>query len=137
MTVKEYLSQAWKMDRKLRVLLGKVEELRSLLDYRSPSLEGSGSGESADRVPDTLASIIEYERRAQELQEQLIDKFFELDRAIKSVPEGPLREVLERRYLLYQKWEKIADEMHFTERRVFQLHGEALKKISLNFSIDV
>ncbi len=129
MTVKEYLSQAWKMDRRLRVLLGKVEELRSLLDYRSPSLEGSGGGGSADRMPDTLASIIEYERRAQELQEQLVEKYIELDRAIGGVPDGPLREVLERRYLLYQKWEQIADEMHFTERHVHRLHSAALQRI--------
>ena len=137
MTAKEYLSQAYKMDRRVRLIELKIEKLRSMLECSSPSLEAAGSGKSADRMPDTVSKIMEYEQRAAELRSALIVKYLEIDQAIRCVTDSTQREVLERRYLLFQKWDQIADEMSYTERRVYQLHGNALKKISLNFSIDV
>lgn len=135
MTKKEYLSQVYKMDKRIRILQGKVEKLRASLEYHSPSLESGGGSGSPDKMPDTISKIMEYEQHAAQLQAAYVDKYIEIDRAIHSVEDDTLREVLERRYLLYQKWEQIAQEMHFTERRTFQLHGKALQKISLNFSI--
>ena len=137
MTVKEYLRQVYKLDRRIRITIGKAEKLREMLEYSPPSAEGSGGGSTADRMPDMISKIMEYERKADELRAKYIDIFLEVEKAILTVKDSSEREVLERRYLLFQKWEQIADEMSYTERRVYQLHGKALKKISLNFSIDV
>ena len=137
MTKKEYLSQVYKMDKRIRILQGKVEKLRASLEYHSPSLESGGSGGSPDKMPDTISKIMEYEQHAAQLQAAYVDKYIEIDRAIHSVEDTTLREVLERRYLLYQKWDQIAVEMNYSRRRATQLHGKALKNISLNFPIDV
>lgn len=137
MTKKEYLSQVYKMDRRIRILQGKVEKLRASLEYHSPSLESGGGGGSPDKMPDTISKIMEYENQAAQLQAAYVDKYIEIDRAIHSVEDDTLREVLERRYLLYQKWDQIAVEMNYSRRRATQLHGKALKNISLNFPIDV
>lgn len=67
MTAKEYLQQAYKMDKRIRILQGKVDKLHSALEYHSPSLEGSGGGGSADRMPDTISKIMEYEQHVQQL----------------------------------------------------------------------
>lgn len=129
MTAKEYLRQAYKMDKRIRILQGKVDKLRSALEYHSPSLEGGGGSGSADRTPDTISKIMEYEQHVQQLQAEFVDKYTEIDKAIHSVENANQREVLERRYLLYQKWEQIADEMHYSLQNVFKLHGMALQKI--------
>lgn len=129
MTAKEYLRQAYKMDKRIRILQGKVDKLRSALEYHSPSLEGGGGSGSADRMPDTLSKIMEYEQHVAQLQAEFVDKYTEIDKAIHSVENANQREVLERRYLLYQKWEQIADEMHYSLQNVFKLHGMALQKI--------
>ena len=134
MTKKEYLMQVYKMDRRIRILHGKVEKLRAGLEYHSPSLESGGGGGSPDKMPDTLSKIMEYEQHAAQLQAAYVDKYIEIDRVIHTVDDTTLREVLERRYLLYQKWEQIASEMNYTLRRTYQLHGDALQKISLNFT---
>lgn len=126
MTKKEYLMQVYKMDRRIRILQGKVEKLRAGLEYHSPSLESGGGGGSPDKMPDTLSKIMEYEQHAAQLQAAYVDKYIEIDRAIHSVEDGTLREVLERRYLLYQKWEQIAQEMHKDIRWIYRLHGRAL-----------
>ena len=132
MTAKEYLRQAYKMDKRIRILQGKVDKLRSALEYHSPSLEGSGGGGSADRMPDTISKIMEYEQHVAQLQAEFVDKYTEIDRAIHNIEDDTLREVLERRYLLYQKWEQIAQEMHRDLRWVYRLHGKALNCIKVN-----
>ena len=132
MTKKEYLSQVYKMDKRIRILQGKVEKLRASLEYHSPSLESGGGGGSPDKMPDTISKIMEYEQHAAQLQAAYVDKYIEIDRAIHSVEDDTLREVLERRYLLYQKWEQIAQEMHRDLRWVYRLHGKALNCIKVN-----
>jgi hypothetical protein len=132
MTAKEYLRQAYKMDKRIRILQGKVDKLRSALEYHSPSLEGGGGSGSADRMPDTISKIMEYEQHAAQLQTAYVDKYIEIDRAIHSVEDDTMREVLERRYLLYQKWEQVADEMHKDIRWIYRLHGRALDCIKID-----
>lgn len=132
MTSKEYLSQVRKMDSRLKLIGLKIEKLRSALDYRSPALEGSGGGSSADRLPDTISLIVDYEQQAEELRQEYIAKYKEIDRSIAAVPDPVLREVLERRYLFYQRWEQIAEEMHRDLRWIYRLHGRALACIKVD-----
>ena len=134
MTAKGYLRQLYHLDRRIEIDRRKIEKLRAVLDYKPPS-GGSGSGSSTDRIPDTLAKIIEYEEQAERLKKIYIEIYETAEQAVKAVEDPVLREVLERRYFLYQKWEEIAEEMNYTARRVHQLHGKALQKISLNFTI--
>ena len=132
MTAKEYLCQAYKMDKRIRILQGKVDKLRSALEYHSPSLDSGGGGGNSDKMPDTISKIMEYEQHAAQLQTAYVDKYIEIDRAIHSVEDDTMREVLERRYLLYQKWEQIAQEMHKDIRWIYRLHGRALDCIKID-----
>ena len=130
MTTKEYLRQIYRLDRRIELDRRKIEKLRAVLDYKPPS-GGSGSGSSADRIPDTLAKIIEYEEQAERLTKRYIELYIEIEKAIAAVGDPVLREVLERRYLLYQKWEEIADAMHRDLRWVYRLHGKALQQLTI------
>ena len=47
------------------------------------------------------------------------------------MPDDTQREVLTRRYLLYQKWEYIAVEMNYNIKWIFKLHGKALSKLTI------
>lgn len=130
MTAKDYLRQIYRLDRRIELDRRKIEKLRAVLDYKPPS-GGSGSGSSADRIPDTLAKIIEYEEQAKRLTKRYIELYNEIEKAIAAVSDPVLREVLERRYLLYQKWEEIADAMHRDLRWVYRLHGKALQQLTI------
>ena len=130
MTAKDYLRQVYRLDRRIELDRRKIEKLRAVLDYKPPS-GGSGSGSSADRIPDTLAKIIEYEEQAERLTKRYIEVYMEVETAIAAVSDPVLREVLERRYLLYQKWEEIADAMHRDLRWVYRLHGKALQQLTI------
>ena len=78
--------------------------------------------------------VLELEKRLNREIVELTAKRQEIEQAVGAVPDEVQREVLTRRYLLFQKWEVIAEEMCYSERRIFQIHGDALKNISVNFS---
>ena len=79
--------------------------------------------------------IVDYERQLQELQKQLVTRYIEIDGVISKVDDEPLREVLERRYLLYQKWDQIAAAMSYSERHVHRLHSAALQLINMSLNV--
>jgi len=131
MTTKDYLRQIKKLDNRIEIDRRKIEKLRAVLDYKPPSGSG-GSGGSADRIPDTLAKIMEYEEQAERLKKIYIEIYETADQAVKAVEDPVLSEVLERRYFLYQKWEEIAKEMNRDIRWIYRLHGRALKEVRID-----
>ena len=107
MTAKEYLQNAYKIERRVKIIENKVKKLRSQLE---------------------LALI-------------LIEKRLQIEQSIDAVADADQREVLERRYLFYQRWVGkfnkengeyimgITDYMNYSERTIYKIHGEALKHI--------
>ena len=46
---------------------------------------------------------------------------------IAEVPDTTLRTLLTKRYLNFEKWEKIAVDLNYSWRQVMRLHGQALR----------
>lgn len=147
MTAKEYLNQAYYIDREINLTLAKADKLRQSLYGRAVTYDSTGGVKSSsdkDTLGRTFEKIDEYERKANEMIDRLVEKRIEIENTIKAVPDSVQREVLERRYLLFQEWDSgydrntgeykkgIYEEMHFSRRQIFYLHGEALKSIALN-----
>ncbi len=128
---KDYLSQLKKIDRRIEIDLRKAEKLRAVLDYSPASGGTGGSGCSANKIPDTLAKVMEFERKAHELKDRYIELYIEIEKAIAAVADPVQREVLERRYMFYQKWEDIAQDMKLDLRWIYRLHGRALQKLTI------
>lgn len=133
--VKSYLRQAYKLDKRLQCEQMKLEKLRAAVEYRSPAFDGIGCSGDGNTIGRAVESILERAKHVNELTVTYAQKYADIERTIRSVDDDTLEEVLELRYLQYMKWEEIAQCMNYTERRVLQLHGKALKKISLYFSI--
>ena len=93
-----------------------------------------------------IGKVIEYEQQADEVIEKLVSKWMEIEKAIAAVPDEVQREVLERRYLLYQSWETYFDKrtgervigidesMNYSARQIYRFHGEALSWIKSHVS---
>lgn len=150
MTAKEYLNQAYKLDRQAEMLLAKADKLRESLYGRGVSYDGSrvksGAGGAGVNLSDTVAQVIEYEEQAERIIEKLVEKRIEIEHTIAQVPDEVAREVLERRYLLYQPWETYFDKrtgektigideaMSYSARQIYRIHGKALLIITRNVS---
>lgn len=141
MTAKEYLGQLYKIDRRIKINQNKIEMMRSRLGYKGMGeCTGASHGSAtANAIPDTLCRIDEYTSRVQALNDKLVKLYLEIENTIQSVADPVQREVLERRYLLYQAWEShydsisgeyikgIAEDMNYTSRWIYKIHGQALK----------
>ena len=146
MTAKEYLGQAYKIDRRINIILRKKENLWNTLVSLGSSLKNSNVKSSSpdhDSIGKTIAKVDEYGKKADALIDQLVDKKIEIDNAIQSVEDPVQREILERRYILFQTWEShfdkntgeyikgIADDMGYSMQHIFRLHGLALKNVKI------
>ena len=112
--LKSYLNQVYRLHSRLRREQGKLADIRSAVEYRSPAFDGSGGHGGSDKVGVAVANIMEREQRVSDLAAAYTEKYKEVER--------------------FLKWDEIAVRMSYTERRVLQLHGRALKKISLDFT---
>ena len=81
-------------------------------------------------MEDSMVRVLDYERHVNEEIDRLTAKRTEIEKDIYTVSDDTLREVLIRRYLLYQKWELIAEEMNYGVRHIYKLHLKALREFS-------
>ncbi|WP_337407090.1 hypothetical protein, partial [Phascolarctobacterium succinatutens] len=89
---------------------------------------GGGSG-NAQKLENSVAKIIEQEKIIAECCNELCAQLAEVRALVALLPMGPMRLVMQRRYLNYQKWERIAAELNYTWQHVHKLHAKGLNSI--------
>lgn len=129
--LKEKLKGAMYAQRTLEGALDKLQELRGLAQKVTPAYSqspGGGSG-NAQKLENSIAKIIEQEKIIAECCNELCSQLAEVRALVALLPMGPMRLVMQRRYLNYQKWEQIAAELHYSWQNVHRLHSKALDYI--------
>lgn len=113
-------------------LAEEVEQLRSRACKVTPSLSGMPVGTSdGQALPRAVEQILE-------AQQELLDQINycgaireEIVSMLEQATSARDQEILRRRYLLGQKWEQIAVEMHLEYRWVRRLHKRAVGILSI------
>ena len=127
--VKKYLWQAYRLKDELQREELKLEELRSTVEYRSPSFEGMGGSGSGDKMSRSVERIIERSAKVDSLADEYTAKYEEIEQTIKTLGNDKLEKILELRYLNYMKWDEIVEYTHYSERQAKRLHGIALQNL--------
>ena len=129
---KQYLLRYRQAEREVRLLMEEKERLLALATKVTPSYSGEAHGSgSGSRVESAAEKIIQCEEEINRAIDCAVDLRSEIKGAIATVPDWKLREILTRRYILGQKWEQIAWEMHLEFRWVRRLHGRAIDALTL------
>lgn len=132
MTKKEYLSQAFEINREIESLMMQIEKLNSLATRASATLSDMPKGTpSNDRLENIVIRIIELKDEAAKAAEELMDKRKEVRSAIDAVSNSESRTILALRYLSFMKWEEISETMNYSLDYVYQLHRKALSYIHI------
>jgi DNA-directed RNA polymerase specialized sigma subunit len=138
MTSKEYLSQARFLDASIRT---KVEQIESLNDLatsctavisdmpRNPNRGGS-------RMADAVLQIIDLQEEIKRDMMALVQLKREIMDAIKSVSSLEYQTILEKRYLCFISWERIAVELGYSIQHTYRLHDAALKEIDSILNVE-
>jgi len=130
MTAKQYLQQAYFLDRKINSLQLQIEDLRSKatsiksFDLSQDKVQTSIGG---DRIGDLIAKIVDYERELNAKIDKYVDLKREIAEKIEEVSDDRYRLVLRNRYVNLLKWEQIALDMNYHINHIWWLHNKALQ----------
>lgn len=128
--IKEYLSQAYKASREIDYLtqeLLRLEELMTTIQAVNYS-ERVQSSSSKDLI-DTIHKIDDAKQKINTKISEYLIVIDDIKSSIDKCENIDIRYILRKRYVLYQKWSEIAEEMKYSTQRVFQLHGKGLEEI--------
>lgn len=131
MTTKEYLGQAYYIDREINSKIEIIDKLNALAMKTSPTMsEMPGSPtRNVHKKEDVIVKIMDLENEITERIDYLVDLKREIYRIINSVKNPDYRMLLELRYLCFRKWEEIAVEMNLEISWVHKLHNRALASV--------
>lgn len=133
MTVKEYLMQYMEAGSDIDDRLEEIARLRAKSVAIGVSLNPNKVQSSGDKDPvgSIVAQIVDMEREVGREVAHLRLLKEQVMAVITAIPDHKQRKVLYRRYILGEKWEKIAEEMDASYQWVCVLHTKALKRIKL------
>ncbi|MBQ7296427.1 MAG: DUF1492 domain-containing protein [Clostridia bacterium] len=133
MTAQQYLSQARRLNAFIESDKRELERLWS----QATGLSGADFSERVQGTPtDTgidgiIEKITELKNKINAELERCIALKNEIWDTINAVSNDDERLVLRLRYIEFMKFEKISVQMNYTERRVKQIHRQALNKIEI------
>ena len=125
---KDFLSEAARLDTRVRCKLEQLEALRSLAQRVTGSMAvhagavTSGHG----RTEDSVVRIVMLQRELEEDIDTLLGLKRRIGALVAALPSPEHRTLLELRYLCFRPWEEIAEEMHYSLHHLYKLHNAAL-----------
>lgn len=133
MNTKEYLQQAFYLDKRINSKLEQVESLNALATKANSTLSDmpkNPNGETS-RLEDTIVKIIDLQEEINKDIDKLVDLKSEIVGVINKIEDKELQVILEKRYLCFETWEKIAVELNYDIRHIHRLHNQGLRETSM------
>lgn len=123
---KQYLRRYQEAKKRAKRIQEEIDALRS--SETSPVGLGDGlpHGSGTSDLSGYAARWDELVRELEAEKEMQMLTYREIRQQIRMVPDATEQEILSRRYLLGQRWEKISVEMNYDYRYVLKVHGRAL-----------
>lgn len=127
---KQYLRRYQEAKKRAKRIQEEIDALRS--SETSPVGLGDGlpHGSGTSDLSGYAARWDELVRELEAEKEMQMVTYREIRQQIGTVSDATEQEILSRRYLLGQSWEKIAVEMNYGYRHVLKIHGRALAHFS-------
>ena len=128
---KQYLRRYQTAKRRVGMIQEEIEELRSSKTSPVGLGDGMPHGSGSSDLSGYAARLDELLRELEAEKEMQMVTYREIRQQIGMVPDPTEQEILSRRYLIGQSWEKIAVEMGYSYRNITRVHGYALKHFEL------
>lgn len=129
---KQYLRRYQTAKRRVGLIQEEIQELRSSKTSPVGLGDGMPHGSGTSDLSGYAARWDELVRELEAEKEMQMVTYREIRQQIGMVPDPTEQEILSRRYLLWQGWEKIAVEMGYSYRNITRLHGYALQHFEIS-----
>ena len=133
MTAKEYLNQAYWLDRRIDSKLAQLSSLKDLATKATNVMSDAVVSHTRNlhSLQDVVAKMIDMQSEINADIDHLVDLKQEIMHTIKSVKNPEQQTLLELRYLCFKNWEFVAEEMGYNVRHIYRLHDEAVEQVTL------
>ncbi len=129
MTAKEQLNEIRYMGLEIDVLQEEVMRLRQEAEgIKAMALSDMPKGGQPKDAAAIIAEVADLQRIRYALTLERMEKREQAMVVITRMEDGDQRAVLIMRYILGKSWNDIADEMHYSMRGIFKIHGQALQE---------
>ena len=112
-------------------ILQEIEELRTQAARVTQALTGMPGSGDGQALPRAVEQILEAQEKLQAQAARTAECRTQVAAAIYGVPDPLRRDILTRRYILGQRWERIAADNDLVMRQVFRLHHRAVESLDL------
>lgn len=134
MNAREYLQQAFKIDRLVKSKIEQVAKLESLATSATQNFSASGIPTSHDdtrgsKVENMVVDIVILKEQVQAQTAELLKLRGEIQQTLGRIDNLTVRFLLEERYLLYKSWDEICYETGFSRDYVYRLHRQGLSSV--------
>ena len=131
MTAKEYLNQAYWLDRRINSKLEQLSALRDMATKTTSIMNDDvvSRTRNVHSMQDVIAKIIDMQAEINADIDRLVDLKRDIMQVVKAVDNPELQTLLELRYLCFKDWPDIACEMHCSESNVYKVHSRALQAV--------
>lgn len=129
MKAKAYLQEIKKLDMKINNKQLQLSSLWDLAQSITSTIKEINvqTSKSVDPMADTVSKIIDLQDEINRDIDRYVDKKLEAIRLINQLENEQYISILVRRYVNYEEWRTIADEMHYTRQSIVKKHDAALK----------
>lgn len=141
MKAKAYLQEIKKLDMKINNKQLQLSSLWDLAQSITSTIKEINvqTSKSVDPMADTVSKIIDLQDEINKDIDRYVDKKLEAIRLINQLENEQYISILVRRYVNYEEWKTISDEMHYTRQSIVKKHDAALKDfqeiLNLNFQV--
>ena len=127
-TAREYLTKAYRIDHRINSKLEQLESLNALATRATSTLNGMprNPNRATSTMEDIIAKIIDLQEEINHDIDYLVDLKREIMTFIKSIENTEYQTLLEKRYLCFLTWEKIAVDMCYSIHHLYKMHNAAL-----------
>lgn len=131
MTVKDFLSQAYRLDQRINAKIDQVADLNDLATKCTATMSGmpGSPNKGKDSVGEIIAKIVDLQAEINADIDRLVDLKRDIVSAIKAVDNLEYQTLLEKRYLCFKTWEQISVEMGYGIDNIFRIHRAAIKTL--------
>lgn len=130
MTKKEYLSQAFELNKYIKRKELRIDALKSSLGVAATSYDDTRVKTLPLSPFETrLTMIIDLEEELKKDKEELENLKMQIWRSIHSIGNDTVETVMELRYIAFENWPEIAEELCYSQSYVFTLHRIGLESI--------
>jgi len=122
------LSKYYHLTQEIKEIEEKIIIIKSEMPSCSKTTGMPVSGNISNPTERKVQLILKYTELLENKKNLALEEMVKIENIIAKINDTEIRRIFNKRYIELKKWERIAQEMHMSERTIFRKHSQFLKE---------